>query len=126
MDEQELKKIWYADNVKDIIMQNIPVWRARYDRKDQLRMEDDTLVIRQMRLVDMVPLVTPEDSYFIVSAAEAYRPDIIAKDNYKDPNLYWVILAANGLKDPLEFKEGLEIVIPSITSLYSQGGILKR
>ena len=126
MNEDELKRTWYANTVKNIIPQNVAVWRARYDRKDQLRLDNDILVIRQMRPIDMVPQITKDASYFIVSAAEAYRPDIIANEYYKDPNLYWVVLAANGLKDPLDFKEGLEIVIPTLTSLYSQGGILKR
>lgn len=126
MDKEELKKTWYAKTVKDIIPQNVAVWRARYDRKDQLRLENETLVIRQMRPIDMIPPTTKDASFFIIGAAEAYRPDIIANDYYKDPNLYWVILAANGLKDPLDFREGLEIIIPTLTSLYSQGGILKR
>lgn len=118
---------WYSnDLVKEIFTPNLSVWRSRYDLKEQLLLNDDTLVIRNMRRDDMVPVVSSSDIEHEVEPKEAYRPDVIANNMYGDPRLAWVILAANDLSDILDLKAGLRIRVPSTASLYSSSGVMCR
>jgi hypothetical protein len=41
-----------------------------------------------------------------------HRIDRIANQYFNDPNLYWVVLAANNVLDPYELEVGDELVIP--------------
>lgn len=122
-----LEKQWYStDLVKDVITPNLVSWRSRYDLKEQLLLNNNNLVIRNLRASDMVPIRSSSDTPHIVAAGEAYRPDVIANLAYGDPRLAWVILAANNLSDIFSLTSGLEIIIPSVSSLYQTGGILSR
>ena len=122
-----LNRQWYSnDLVKDLVIPNLVTWRSRYDLKEQLLLNDDTLVIRNLRANDMVPVRDSTDSPHIVTAGEAYRPDIIAKNVYNNASLAWIILAANNLSDVFDLTADLEITIPSPTTLYQTGGVLTR
>lgn len=122
-----LNRQWYSkDLVKDLVIPNLVTWRSRYDLKEQLLLNNDTLVIRNLRANDMVPVRDSTDSPHIVTAGEAYRPDVVANNYYGDPRLAWIILASNDLSDIFDFVAGLEIIIPSVTSLYQSGGVLSR
>ena len=122
-----LEKQWYStDLVKDVITPNLVSWRSRYDLKEKLLLNDYSLVIRNLRRNDMVPVSTSEDALHIVTPGENHRPDVVAFNFYKEPRLAWVILAANELSDIFDFNTGMEIIVPSLTSLYQNGGILNR
>lgn len=41
-----------------------------------------------------------------------YRPDLIAYKFYRESELWWFILEANGMKDIMDFKAGKTIIIP--------------
>lgn len=123
----QLDKQWYSNElVKDIITPNIDTWRSRYDLKEQLLLNDNNLVIRNMRANDMVPYKTSQDTIHIVTISEQYRPDVIANNAYGDSNLAWVILSANGLSDIFDLVAEMEIRIPSSLSIYNMGGVLNR
>ena len=94
--------------------------------KEQLLLNDNNLVIRNMRANDMVPYKTSQDTIHIVTISEQYRPDVIANNAYGDPNLAWVILSANGLSDIFDLVAEMEIRIPSSLSIYNMGGVLNR
>lgn len=123
----EIEKQWYSESkVKDIITPNLTTWRSRYDLKEQLLLQDNTLVIRNMRYPDMVPPRTAYDTQHVVTPAEQYRPDIIANNAYGDPRLAWIILAANNLKSIFDLTVDMEIMIPSSLAIYNTGGVLNR
>lgn len=127
MNNSKLTRDWYSkDSVKDILVPSLSTWRSRYDLKEQLLLNDNTLVIRNLRYKDMVPNGSPDDILHIVTSAEAYRPDIIAKNVYNNASLAWIILAANNLSDVFDLTADLEITIPSPTTLYQTGGVLTR
>lgn len=126
MDSSLLMQWYSADLVNKILIPNLSTWKSRYDLKEQLLLKDGNLVIRNMRRRDMVPLSNSLDTAHRVTAAENFRPDIVAYNAYGDPRLAWVILAANDLSDMFDFVTGLEIIIPSSISLYQTGGVLNR
>ena len=59
-----------------------------------------------------------------VQPFEENRPDLVALKYYGDARLYWVVLAANDLKSAKDFIDGLVIRVPSIYSVYGQGGVM--
>lgn len=127
MASSEIERAWYSESrVKEIQLQNLSSWRSRYDLKEKLLLNDYSLVIRNLRRNDMVPVSTSEDALHIVTPGENHRPDVVAFNFYKEPRLAWVILAANELSDIFDFNTGMEIIVPSLTSLYQNGGILNR
>ena len=122
------KRDWYSEEkVKDIHIPQLSTWRSRYDLKDQLRLrKTDDLVIRNLRVSDLIPINTSEDTIHEVTPAEDKRPDIIAYNYYGDARLAWVILSANGYSDFMDFEKGATIRIPSIAALYGAAGIMMR
>lgn len=127
MTTEELNRDWYSEKyVKEIQVPNLTTWRSRYDLKECLLLQDDTLIIRNLRSSDMIPSSSSTDIQYIVDGAEAYRPDTVAEKVYGDPRLAWVILAANGLNDIFDLTANLEIIIPSSSSLYRTGGVLAK
>lgn len=122
------EKCWYSESlVNKVITPNLTSWRSRYDLKEQLLLKDNTtLVIRNIRATDIIPVYSDLDIEHKVTPAENYRPDMVAESAYGDPRLAWVILAANNLDDIFDFVTDLEIIIPAATSLYKSGGLLNR
>lgn len=59
------------------------------------------------------------DTYHIVSFNEEGRLDIIANNYYNDPSFWWILAVANQMIDPFDFKKGVMIRIPPITSVAS-------
>lgn len=66
------------------------------------------------------------DKYHIVLPEQENRIDMIAYQYYHDASLSWVILLANEIIDPFIIKAGTTIRIPSIMSLYKNGGALYK
>lgn len=67
-----------------------------------------------------------DDKFHTVLKEQENRLDIIANVYYSDPSFFWVIALANELVDPFVVKAGSILRIPSITSLYTIGGVLRR
>jgi hypothetical protein len=53
------------------------------------------------------------DQYWVITPGTEYRPDLVSYNAYGTVDFWWRIMEANGLKDILEFKSGLNIVIPN-------------
>lgn len=66
----------------------------------------------------------PTDSYFTVTLEEVDRLDIVANKVYGVARYWWVIAMANYLLDPFDVPVGTQLRIPTIMSLYQNGGVL--
>jgi hypothetical protein len=58
-----------------------------------------------------------DDLYLEINQEQAKRIDLIAFDNYGDPNLFWVILLANDLDLPNQLREGMVLRLPSLETV---------
>ena len=122
-----IRDTWYDMSLlKEVNTPRITVIRSRYDTKEQLLLNDGSLVIRNMRRNDLYPGRDATDTQHKVEGSEAYRPDIIAYNVYGDPRLAWVILSANDISDIFDLKAGMIINIPSSISLFRSGGVMNK
>lgn len=101
--------------------------RDRSDRyKDCVILED--VETGEVLLSTRIPVdiyARPDDKYHRVNIHETTRLDILAHQYYKNPLLWWVIAQANDIYDPfISLEPGTLIRIPSLESLYGNGGIL--
>lgn len=128
MEENEIIRNWYSEDLVDkILIPNLDTWRSRYDLKEQELLKDgETWVIRNLRKRDITPIRTSEDIQHIVAPGEHCRPDIVAYNAYGDANLAWIILSANNMSSIFDFRSGMQVVIPSMMSLYQVGGVLSK
>lgn len=123
----ELGKTWYDKNlVKDIIQPQEETVTSRYSAKTNLVLQNNDVVVRNLRTSDIYIPESDDDTVHKIDAAEEYRPDLVAFKQYNNPALAWVILSANNMKDIFEFTSGKVIRIPEITGLYTTGGVLNR
>ena len=54
-----------------------------------------------------------------ITVQQAGRPDLISHDFYKTTDLWWAILAYNGIADVRDLVEGLSIKIPEYSDIIS-------
>ena len=63
-----------------------------------------------------------DDLMMKINSVYQYRPDLLAYDLYETPTLWWVFYQRNPntlTAPPLDFKAGVEIYLPKITTLRS-------
>lgn len=68
-----------------------------------------------------IPKVS-DDQVWIVTQTYQYRPDLLAFDLYQNAGLWWVFYQRNPntlTAPPLDFKAGIQIYLPRITTLKS-------
>ena len=68
-----------------------------------------------------IPKLT-SDQVWIITQTYQYRPDLLAYDLYQNAGLWWVFYQRNPntlTKPPLDFKAGVQIYLPKITTLRS-------
>ena len=118
----------FSSEVRDISNPNLSKTKiiTRYDGKTRIRLEDNKLTVRNLKEADLVALKSENDIMHRVTLEEDSRADLIALKFYGDARLYWIILAANGLRDPGEVKREMLIRIPSKNSVYGSNGILSK
>lgn len=61
-----------------------------------------------------------DDRLMIINTTYQYRPDLLSLDLYDTPNLWWVFYQRNPntlTAPPLDFKAGVQIYLPKITTL---------
>jgi hypothetical protein len=61
-----------------------------------------------------------DDLLMKINSVYEYRPDLLAYDLYETPSLWWVFYHRNPntlTAPPLDFKVGVEIYLPKITTL---------
>lgn len=122
----DFRKEYFSKEIKDLVIPNVDNVRSRYDTKLRLRLTNDKLVIRNLKSNDLVAAQREDDIIHTVTPVEAKRPEMVALKYYGDARLYWIILAANGLRDRVELKDGMLIIIPSRSSIYGTKGLLLR
>lgn len=54
-----------------------------------------------------------DDRFYVITKPTEYRPDKVSLRSYGTVSLWWKLLEANNMKDILEFKAGVNIVIPA-------------
>ena len=68
----------------------------------------------------------PDDQLFQINLTYQYRPDLLAFDLYSNASLWWVFYQRNPntlTAPPTDFKSGVQIYLPKITTLQSALGI---
>ena len=68
-----------------------------------------------------IPKAT-DDQIMLINQTYQYRPDLLAYDLYGTPALWWVFYQRNPntlTAPPLDFKAGVQIYLPKITTLRS-------
>lgn len=120
------KKEYFSNEVKEVVESTKKEFKTRYDSKVRLRLDDNKLVIRNLKSPDLKANQSERDIIHKVTLDEKERPDLIALKYYSDARLYWVILGANGFREKSQVKEGLLIRIPSMNSLYGSEGLIIR
>ena len=123
---QSYKKEFFSNEVKEVIESTKKEFKTRYDSKVRLRLDDNKLVIRNLKSPDLKANQSERDIIHTVTLDERERPDLVALNFYGDARLYWVILGANGLREKSQLKEGLVIRIPSMNALYGSDGLIVR
>ena len=123
---QSYKKEFFSNEVKEVVESTKKEFKTRYDSKVRLRLNDNKLVIRNLKSLDLKANQSERDIIHTVTLDERERPDLVALNFYGDARLYWVILGANGLKEKSQLKEGLVIRIPSMNALYGSDGLIVR
>ena len=118
----------FSKEVKDISNPNTNKIRIinRYDGKTRIRLDDNILTVRNLKESDLVAGVSDRDIMHRVTLDEDSRADLIALKFYGDARLYWIILAANGLRDPGDVKRDTIVRIPAKNSIYGSNGILTK
>ena len=109
---QSYKKEFFSNEVKEVVESTKKEFKTRYDSKVRLRLNDNKLVIRNLKSPDLKANQSERDIIHTVTLDERERPDLVALNFYGDARLYWVILGANGLREKSQLKEGLVIRIP--------------
>ena len=120
------KKEYFSDDVKEVIESTKTNFKTRYDSKVRLRLDDNKLVIRNLKKPDLTAAQSDRDIIHTVTLDEDERPDLVALNFYGDARLYWVILGANNLREKAQFKKGTLVRIPSMKSLYGSDGLIIR
>lgn len=123
---QVYKKEYFSDEVKEVVESTKREFKTRYDSKVRLRLEDNKLVVRNLKNPDLTATQSERDIIHTVTLDENERPDLIALKFYGDARLYWVVLGANGFREKSQVKKGLVIRIPSMNSLYGSNGLIVR
>jgi hypothetical protein len=69
---------------------------------------------------------TKDDVQFVLTSQYKHRPDLLAFDLYKDPNLWWVFAMRNKdvIRDPIyDMIPGVIIYLPQYTTLKTALGV---
>ena len=54
------------------------------------------------------------EQVMLITKGIEYRPDLVAYEIFNAPEAWWRIMEANNMKDILEFKAGVTIIIPGL------------
>jgi hypothetical protein len=54
-----------------------------------------------------------EGSWLEITSSVEYRPDLVSFEFYGAPDFWWKIMEVNGMMDVLQFKQGINIFLPS-------------
>ena len=57
--------------------------------------------------------INSEDKFMVITPGVAYRPDLVSNEVYGIPDFWWKIMERNYMKDILDFKAGVNIILPT-------------
>ena len=99
-----------------IVSKDVPTpINSRYYRDKYIN--DAGLVFKETYTPVVIPL-KDTDKYTQIGASEVGRADMLALRMYKDPKLYWFILMANDIINPItELTEGRVMRIPNVSGV---------
>jgi hypothetical protein len=63
--------------------------------------------------------LSADDFYILLDEGNQFRPDIISKQVYDDPNYGWAIMEVNGITNFLELAAGTRLRIPPLDLVLS-------
>lgn len=52
------------------------------------------------------------DQVAVIPNAMQYRPDLVSKEKYGTVDFWWKIMEVNNIRDIMDFKSGLTIILP--------------
>lgn len=84
-----------------------------YSTGSILRFEDGTPPLLERKEIEYVP--STEDSLYTLTEGETLTD--VAGKFYGDSKLYWVIAMANGIDNPLDLSESLDLIIPPFETI---------
>lgn len=56
--------------------------------------------------------ISPRDQVAVIPPGMQYRPDLVSKEKYGTVDFWWKIMEANNIRDIMDFKTGVTIVLP--------------
>lgn len=56
---------------------------------------------------------TGKEKYALITSEYEFRPDKVSSRFYGTPDFWWKIMEVNNIKDILDFKAGLSIILPT-------------
>ena len=77
---QTYKKEYFSDEVKEVVETTKKEFKTRYDSKVRLRLEDNKIVIRNLKSPDLKANQSERDIIHTVTLDEDQRPDLIANN----------------------------------------------
>ena len=85
---------------------------SRYSNSDVIYYTENKLLTYPLyRRPDKIR--TGKEKYALITPKYEYRPDLVSSRFYGDPSFWWKIMEANNIKDILDFKTGLSVILPS-------------
>lgn len=115
--------IYYSDKIKDTYNPSVTRSLSRYDTKKRLVNNQNQTFIRFIRQRDLAFDIN-QATVHVVTAIEAFRPDLIAYKYYGNTRYAWIILAANNIALPYKLVAGMKIIIPNVSQLQGSRGKL--
>lgn len=95
---------------------------SRYGKLKRYTNEDGKSYIETPR--KFVIKESTKDIFYSVEKGYENRLDLISYKFYNSPFLWWAIASMNHIDNPMKVEAGMVLRIPSMSSIYSSGGIL--
>ena len=96
---------------------------CRYQNLRTIEDSDTHKIVHESYNQKVIPRMS-SDSVFVVTSDEENRLDMVANKVYGVARFWWVIALANYMLDPFDLPIGTQLRIPTIMSLYQNGGVL--
>jgi len=122
--EPTLQNIMYSSVVSSIEQTRDDNTLNRYKNKVTITLYDGTTFKEFIRKSMLYTDIADDDQYYYITAGKKQRPDIISRDIYNTPSLYWIILSDNNLVSPLQINSTLTLRIPTIGKVVNNSKII--
>lgn len=96
---------------------------SRYHKLRRITDSDDDTYIESYEQINIPN--RDDDQYYIVTAAEEDRIDLVSYKFYSNPLYWWVIAEASDISDPEILPIGTLLRIPSLQSILGYKGVLQ-